>query len=93
MRLRFEEMNVKLTVEMDEEPARELEKRAAERGLSVGDLIVELASSRIAGTEEIAELDRRWAAVEGGAPVVAHDRVVRWLADWGTPSFRPWPGQ
>jgi predicted transcriptional regulator len=86
-------MNVKLTVEMDEEAARTLEKRAAERGVSVGELIAELASARIANADEIAELERRWAAVEAGAPVTAHDKVIRWLTDWGTPSFRPWPGQ
>ena len=40
-----------------------------------------------------AELGRRWAAVEAGAPTVAHDKVVRWLETWGTPSFRPWPEQ
>jgi hypothetical protein len=86
-------MNIKLTVEMDEEAARELEKRAAERGLSVGELIAELAGGRVADTTEIAELDRRWAAVEAGAPVISHDKVVRWLSDWASPSFRPWPGQ
>lgn len=86
-------MNVKLTVEIDEEAARELERRAAERGVSIGEMIAELAGGRLADKSEIAELDRRWAAVEAGAPMISHDKVVRWLADWGTPSFRPWPGQ
>jgi len=87
-------MNIKLTVEMDEKAARALEKRAAERGLSVGELIAELAGdARTSNGEEVAELDRRWAAIERGEATVAHDKVVRWLENWGTPSFRPWPEQ
>ena len=39
--------------------------------------------------DEIAELDRRWAAVESGEPTVPHDEVVRWLQTWGTPAFTP----
>jgi predicted transcriptional regulator len=40
--------------------------------------------------DEIAELDRRWAAIEAGEATVPHDEVVRWLQTWGTPAFRPW---
>jgi hypothetical protein len=32
-------------------------------------------------TEEIAELDRRWTAVESGQSTVSHDNLVRWLGD------------
>lgn len=87
-------MNVKLTIELDEDAARALQRRAVERGVSVGELVAELAGDvRSADFEEIAELDRRWAAAEAGGPLVAHEKVVRWLSDWGTPTFRPWPGQ
>jgi predicted transcriptional regulator len=40
--------------------------------------------------DELAELERRWAAIEAGEPTVPHDEVVRWLETWGTPAFRPW---
>jgi predicted transcriptional regulator len=40
--------------------------------------------------DELAELERRWAAIEVGEATVPHDRVVRWLETWGTPAFRPW---
>ena len=87
-------MNIKLTIEIDEKTAQALKARAAELGVSVGELIAELAGgARPADADEIAELDRRWAAVEAGAPTVAHDKVVRWLETWGTPLFRPWPEQ
>jgi predicted transcriptional regulator len=31
---------------------------------------------------ELAELDRRWAAIEAGQATVPHDEVVRWLQTW-----------
>lgn len=41
--------------------------------------------------ETIAELDRRWKAIETGhATTVPHDEVERWLRTWGTPEFRPY---
>ena len=40
--------------------------------------------------DELAELDRRWAAIEAGEPTVPHDEVVRWLETWGTPTFTSW---
>ena len=43
--------------------------------------------------EQIAELDRRWAAVRAGRPTVSHEKVVRWLETWGTPSYKPWRDQ
>jgi hypothetical protein len=41
-------------------------------------------------SEQIAELDRRWAPVEAGQPTVPNDRVVRWLETWDTPAYKPW---
>ena len=41
---------------------------------------------------EIAELDRRANSATPHSRV-PHERVVQWLRTWGTPEFRPWPGQ
>jgi predicted transcriptional regulator len=40
--------------------------------------------------DELAELERRWAAIEAGEATIPHDEVVQWLETWGTPAFRPW---
>lgn len=84
-------------IEVDEATATALEERADERGLTVPDLLAEFASEdRLpvdVAQEQIAELDRRWLAVQGGDPAVPHDKVVRWLETWGTPTFKPWRDQ
>jgi hypothetical protein len=84
----------KRSIEVDERTAVVLETRAAERGLSISDLVAELA--RIATTEDalsgddIAELDRRAAAIEAGEPTIPHDSVARWLRTWGSAAFKSW---
>jgi predicted transcriptional regulator len=82
------------TIEVDEATAATLKTRAAERGVSVAELVAELAvfdSAPITvDSEEIAELDRRWKAVESGGATLPHEEVVRWLRTWGTPAFRRW---
>jgi predicted transcriptional regulator len=81
------------TIEVDEVTADALKARAAERGVSVAQLLSDIAAESgpiTVDPEEIAELDRRWAAIETGEPTVPHDEVVRWLETWGTPAFRPW---
>jgi hypothetical protein len=84
-------MNVKLrTIEVDATTAEALEKRAAERGVSVADLLASMIGDAPAASNEVAELDRRWAKVEAGETTVAHDEVVRWLETWGTPDYKPW---
>ncbi len=100
-------MNVRMrTIEVDEATVQKLEARAAERGVSVSDLLAGFAALeqpsledaealRVAGEDAQApqaleELDRRWAALQAGEPTVAHEEVVRWLETWGTPAFRPW---
>lgn len=50
----------------------------------------ELGASEATDLDEIAELDRRWAAIEAGEGTVPHDEVVRWLETWGAPAFKPW---
>ena len=82
------------TIEVDSATADTLEARAAERGVSVATLVGELASIEASplaiDTDDVRELDRRWAAVESSGAVVANDDVVRWLSTWGTPAFKPW---
>jgi hypothetical protein len=81
-------------IEVDEETAVALKARAAERGVSVSQVVAELITLDAApialSPGEIAELDRRWKAVEAGQATTANDEVVRWLQTWGTPTFRRW---
>jgi predicted transcriptional regulator len=81
-------------IEIDAETAKLLEARAAASGMSVSDLVAQLAILEIGSAEtvaeQIAELDRRWKAIENGEQTIPHDDVVRWLETWGTPAFRPW---
>jgi hypothetical protein len=90
-------MSTNVKIEVDEETAGVLHTRAAELGVSVPELIAELAtleSEPVAvDSDEIAELDRRWKKVETGGNVIPDARVVRWLRTWGTPRFQPWPGR
>jgi hypothetical protein len=78
------------TIEIDDDAAMALKQRAAERGLSVPEIVAELvtleASPADAGTDDIAGLDRRWKAFEGQTSVKTNDDVVRWLRTWGTPA-------
>ena len=71
--------------------------RAAKLGVTVSELIAELATLDsdpiVVKSDEIAELDQRWRKIEGGVPTVPHERVVRWLRTWGTPRVRPWQNQ
>jgi predicted transcriptional regulator len=89
-------MSANVSIEVDQQTADLLRTRAAELGVTVSQLIAELAAldgaSREAATGEVAELDRRSASAAEGSRV-PHDRVVQWLRTWGTPGFRPWPGQ
>lgn len=90
-------MSTNVKIEVDERTAGVLHTRAAELGVTVSELVAELATLEgepiAVESDEIAELDRRWKKVETGGRAVSHDRVVRWLRTWGTPRFHPWPGQ
>jgi predicted transcriptional regulator len=81
-------------IEIDEATAIALEARAAEAGVSISQLVAQLveAEPAVCPPEQIAELDRRWRAIERGEGTVPHEDVVRWLQTWGTPDFRPWRG-
>jgi len=87
----------KRLIEVDERTAVTLEATAAERGLSVPDLVAEMtalaASPEALPTDQVAELDRRWAAIEAGEPTISNDAVVRWLRTWGSPAFKSWHDQ
>jgi predicted transcriptional regulator len=82
------------SIEVDDATATALTQRAAERGVSVPELVAELvtleAGPVVAEAADIAELDRRWKAFEAQGSVAANDEVVRWLQTWGTPAFRSW---
>jgi len=82
------------TIEIDDDTATALKQRARERGVTVPELVAELvtleAGSVDAEASDIAELDRRWNALEAQGSVVASDDVVRWLQTWGKPAFRSW---
>jgi predicted transcriptional regulator len=82
------------TIEVDETTAAALRTLASERGMSVSQLVAELVSfdSEPVSVESgnIAELDRRWKAVEDGRATVPNAEVVRWLRTWGTSAFRSW---
>ena len=83
----------KRTIEIDEVTASTLESRAAERGLSVSDLVAEMTAidgTSVSRHDELAELDRQWKAINSGEATVPHETVVRWLQTWGTPSYKPW---
>lgn len=89
-------MSPTVRIEVDKDTADTLQSRATELGVTIPQLIAELAAldggSREADLIEVAELDRRYAGTTGNLRV-PHDRVVQWLRTWGTPGFRSWPGQ
>ena len=90
-------MSTNVKIEVDEQTADALQARAAELGVTVSELVAELATLDsdpiVVDSDEIAELDRRWNKTEAGQSTVPHERVVRWLRTWGTPRFRPWQDQ
>lgn len=80
-------------IEVDEETADRLRSRAASKGISVSELVAELAvesGSLAFDPDDIAELDRRWAAVQTTGNTVPNDEIVRWIQTWGTPRFGSW---
>ena len=91
-------MNTKSqTIEIDEATATALKERADERGITVPDLVARYVSEDRAPVDveggQLAELGRRWSAVQTGQSTVSHDKVVRWLETWGRASFKPWRDQ
>lgn len=83
-------MTAMRAIEVDEATAAALEQSAAEQGVSVAQLLAELAAALSSPDDDIAELERRWAAVEAGEPTIPQSDVAAWLDTWGTSSYRPW---
>jgi hypothetical protein len=93
----LDSMSTNVKIEVDERTADVLQARAAELGVTVSELVAELATLDsdpvVVEPDEIVELDRRWKKIEAGTPTVPNERVVRWLRTWGTPGFRRWRAQ
>jgi hypothetical protein len=45
------------------------------------------ASPWALSADEVAELDRRWAAIEAGDETISNDAILRWLRMWGSPTL------
>lgn len=87
----FVAMNTMRKIEVDEGTASALERQAADRGVSVADLVAELAAEPIPLSEnELAELDRLAFEADRPGGTVPHRDVARWLETWGTPDYKPW---
>ena len=101
-------MNIKVrTIEVDVETADLLEARAAARGLSVAELLADmacneevlpadLAAMRASGEgpwspESLEEDARRLAEFDRTRMGVPWDEVKAWLQSWGTPNELPAP--
>jgi hypothetical protein len=75
--------STKVTIEVDEQTADVLQTRAAKLGVTVSELVAELATLEsepmTVAPDEIAELDRRWKKVEarGSAVPQSCDGSVR----------------
>jgi hypothetical protein len=85
--------SAKRTIEVDDATAAALESRAADAGVSVAELLAEWVAPPHAtaiAADEMAKMDRQWAAIKAGEATGPHRDVVRWLDTWGTPAFRPW---
>ena len=90
-------MSTNVRIEVDEQTADVLRVRAAELGVTVSELVAELATLEAepvtVDDQAVAELDRRWKKVQSGEQTVSHEGLIRWLRTWGTPRFRPWRAQ
>jgi hypothetical protein len=101
-------MTVKIrSIQVDAKTAELLEARATARGLSVSELLADIAAAdealppaleamRIAGTgpwapDVLAEDARRLAAFKRSREGVPWDEVEAWMKTWGTPQERPAP--
>ena len=77
------------SIEIDGATAAALKERAAERGVTVSQLVAELVPLAV-DDETIADLKRRWAEVVDGQRTIPHDEIESWLRTWGSADFRPW---
>jgi hypothetical protein len=100
-------MNVKVKIEVDSRTAELLEARAAARGMSVADLLADLAGDdnllpaeleamRAKGQgpwapDVLAEDARRLAEFQRTREGVPWDEVKAWMQSWGSQHERPMP--
>ena len=100
-------MNVKVKIEVDSRTAELLEARAAARGMSVADLLADLAGDdnllpaeleamRAKGEgpwapDVLAEDARRLAEFQRTREGVPWDEVKAWMQSWGSQHERPMP--
>jgi predicted transcriptional regulator len=80
------------TIEVDTLTADELEARAAQSGVSVGEVVSQLVALDRTSSADLAGLEAQWMTIERGEKTVPLDKVAGWLDTWGTPAFKPWPG-
>ncbi|PZQ15755.1 MAG: hypothetical protein DI565_07845 [Ancylobacter novellus] len=84
------------TIEVDEEVADALEKRAAERGVSLDEFLTQVGGVEEEGMvelspEELAELEARVAEWERDRLGVPAEEVFQWMKSWGTSDELPPP--
>ena len=100
-------MNAKVKIEVDAHTADLLTARASARGMSIGDLVADLAGDtnllppkleamRLAGDgpwapEILAEDQRRLAEFHRTGEGIPWDDVKAWMLSWGTPGELPQP--
>ncbi len=100
-------MNAKVKIEIDAQTADLLEARASARGMSVSDLLADLAGDsdvlppaleamRMAGNgpwapKILAEDRRRLAEFHRTGEGIPWDEVKAWMQSWGTPDELPRP--
>ena len=82
------------TIEVDEDVAVALEKRAAEEDMSVSDMLAAeyLAPREVEiSAEDLAELEERGREWERDRLGVPAEEVAQWLKSWGTANELPPP--
>ncbi|MCD0420277.1 hypothetical protein LOC51_23925 [Rubrivivax sp. JA1024] len=83
-------------IEVDETTATRLRERADAQGISVAEVVASLTALSESpveiSAEDLADLDRQWAAIQSGQEVtIPHEQVAQWLETWGTPDYKPFP--
>ena len=100
-------MNTRVKIEVDSQTADLLEARAAARGISVADLLTDLAGDENLlptalevmraqaqgpwAPEILAEDTRRLAAFQSAREAMAWDDVKAWMQSWGSSQELPAP--
>ena len=100
-------MNAKVKIEVDSQTADLLKARAATRGISVADLLADLAGDEILlsadleamrergegpwAPEVLAEDARRLAEFRRTREAIPWDEVKAWMQSWGSPQELPTP--